>query len=84
MSFIPIRLTRTNGTPVVINAATVSGVFNHQLGKVYCTCLRTIDGNEWLVREPIDYVETAMGGKSSPHVPAPMVVETKVKEKAKK
>ena len=84
MAFIPMRLTRTNGTPVVVNAALVTGIFNHELGRVSCTCLRTIDGNEWLVREPIEYLEAAidaaLNGKPAPK-PAPMAIETKGKKK---
>lgn len=83
-----MRLTRTDGTSVVINAAMVSGIFHHNLGRVTCTCLRTIDGNEWLVREPIEYLEAAIeaanNGKPQPKAPAPMAIETKAKEKAKK
>jgi uncharacterized protein YlzI (FlbEa/FlbD family) len=83
MNFIPIKLTRTNGTEVVVNAATISGIIRDRSGRLEMTYVRTIDGNEWIVSETPDQITEAVGrilaGQSGSVAVAAMVVETKTK-----
>lgn len=82
MQYVEIQLSaKEGGNPVVINVAAISGRFRARVGRLECTVIRTVDGNEWLVRESLDeiaaIIEAATGSD-------PLKLETKAKAKAAK
>lgn len=85
MQYVEIQLSaKEGGNPVVINVATITGRFRSMVGRTECTVVRTIDGNEWLVRETLEEISTLIDSASVAATgTAPLKLETKKAKGAK-